>query len=523
MLRDTRRRRGQFWSGLHFECVLLAPRDFIFIHPAIGGRSVTPQHVSDQKLAQLLPHRADERFVPAASTTFSNDLFRAGLAILLELRKHPRAITRIAQQLSEIQRIFQSKRCALSRVRAHSMLGISDQNDALAMPGRKRFDVVDVHAQKRDGSLEQRSHRANAGYIDNEVPAQGAVDYSAALELPDGLLVTPVSLTSSSNWADMRRFADQDITFLASLSFGAPIPWALHDRSWGKLFTQEVRLQSLGESPAQWLIGGFYLNQDADLSQFVPDYSCPACLPTLLAGQDFALDYPRSRFSEQEQRAVIGDISYVFASRWTVGAGARYLEEDLTALDGAVDGILTTPTTQTTQNKGSVYELNPSAYVGTYRTLRRSDTAWEKAFDIVGDEKVTAMPDGTLLHSALGEPARWIEVGEGVFRAANDDLFFSFKNDRSGSPAYIVGYFPPISGQRVEELIFKIPTMLYIALALPLLALVPAMAALYFVVVVWKSAACRMRTRIYYSVTTLTTILFLWILSYWNLLGYHFG
>jgi len=193
----------------------------------------------------------------------------------------------------------------------------------------------------------------------------------------------------------------------------------------------------------------------------------------------------------------------------------------------------------------------------------------------------------------LGEPARWIEVGEGVFRAANDDLFLSFKNDQSGSPAYIVGYFPPISGQRIawyetgmltlilsvvsvvlfvamivsavrkrridrdgprnirwarpalavaggllllflvllalvfagglEELIFKVPTLLYIALALPLLALVPAAAALYFVAVVWKSAAWRMRTRIYYSVTTLAAILFLWILSYWKLLGYHFG
>jgi iron complex outermembrane recepter protein len=172
-----------------------------------------------------------------------------------------------------------------------------------------------------------------------------------------------VSLVSASNWVEMNRFFDQDITFLAALSFGgAPVPWGLNDKSWGKLFTQELRLQSRGETPLQWLMGVFYLKQDADLSQFVPDYSCPACLPQLVTGDDFALDFRRQRFSEQRQQSVFGDISYALTSQWTVGAGARYLEEDLTSIDGVSTGLLAPPPGDAPR-EGSVYELNPSAYV----------------------------------------------------------------------------------------------------------------------------------------------------------------
>ncbi len=73
-----------------------------------------------------------------------------------------------------------------------------------------------------------------------------------------------VSLTSASNWSKMTRFTNQDITYLAEVNFGAPNPWPLRDRSVGKLFTQELRLQSLGDGPFQWLAGLFYLKQTAD-------------------------------------------------------------------------------------------------------------------------------------------------------------------------------------------------------------------------------------------------------------------
>jgi outer membrane receptor protein involved in Fe transport len=290
-----------------------------------------------------------------------------------------------------------------------------------------------------------------AGYVDNVSPAQASVDYSGALGLPDGMLVTPAipafthkdinsedtwgartslqwrvtdrlrfdlgytvqddqlnsephadptigeyeqrrpldqfehggygerinitsgvvsydwdtaSLVSASNWMRMNRFSNSDITFLAEGAFGAPIPWGLNDRSIGRLFTQEVRLQSRGESPLQWIVGLYYLSQKADFSQFVPDFSCPACLPQLLAGQDFGLSAPLSRFSEQKQRSVFGEISYAFTPQWTVGVGGRYLRDEVTAIGQPVEGILVgglmpaDPTRSGTNN-----ESNPSAYV----------------------------------------------------------------------------------------------------------------------------------------------------------------
>jgi iron complex outermembrane recepter protein len=175
-----------------------------------------------------------------------------------------------------------------------------------------------------------------------------------------------VSLVAASNWSELKRFTNQDITFLGALSppFLTPIPWGLHDRSIGKLFTQELRLQSRGDGPLRWLVGGFFLSQDADLAQFVPDYSCPTCAPEVLAGQNFGLDAPLAKFSEEEQRAIFAEVSYDLTERWTLGVGARYLEDDLTNIGSASEGILGggsvaagAPTTD------SAYEFNPSAYL----------------------------------------------------------------------------------------------------------------------------------------------------------------
>ncbi len=101
-----------------------------------------------------------------------------------------------------------------------------------------------------------------------------------------------VSLISASSWVEMKRFSDQDIAFLAEASGLPPLPWGLHDSSEGELFTQEVRVQSRGDQPLQWTVGAYFQNSEASFAQFVPDYSCPACLGQVARGQDFELDAP---------------------------------------------------------------------------------------------------------------------------------------------------------------------------------------------------------------------------------------
>jgi Outer membrane receptor proteins, mostly Fe transport len=177
-----------------------------------------------------------------------------------------------------------------------------------------------------------------------------------------------VSLFSASSWTEMKRFSDQDIGFLAAASGLPPLPWGLNDYSEGELFTQEVRLQSRGEQPLQWTVGAYYLKQEAKFSQFVPDYSCPACLGEVVRGQSFELDAPLAKFYENEQKSIFAQASYDLTEKWTVGLGARYLEDDITDFDIAADGFLIRgtapgPTTPEPPQKGHVSQLNPSAYL----------------------------------------------------------------------------------------------------------------------------------------------------------------
>src|SRR5581483_1206743 len=142
----------------------------------------------------------------------------------------------------------------------------------------------------------------------------------------------PVSLMSISNWMQMRRYHDQDITFLGNLYFGAPVPFGLADSSLGRVFTQEVRLQSRGEGKLQWTLGGFYLHQYANLGQYATDYSCPLCLPLVEFGQTYAYNVPPQTFSDQEQRSLFGTLSYDSLPHWPVGVRGRSLPEAIRRL-----------------------------------------------------------------------------------------------------------------------------------------------------------------------------------------------
>ena len=89
-------------------------------------------------------------------------------------------------------------------------------------------------------------------------------------------------------------------------------------------------------------------------------------------------------------------------------------------------------------------------YAGTYRSLRHSYTKFEKVFSAFGDGAVTPMPDGTLMMGDIfGKQARWVEVGDGVFRLQNGDAFAAFKGDDGGRATHVVGLFPPIVASRI--------------------------------------------------------------------------
>ena len=174
-----------------------------------------------------------------------------------------------------------------------------------------------------------------------------------------------VSLVSASNYTKLKTGYRDDASIFVQGILGVPVPWEDRTGSEGEVFTQEVRLQSRGGSPLQWLAGLFYLDQKADVSQTVFDRSCPSCFSTLDFGDDIAIGtVGNPRFVNQEQRSIFGEVSYDFGRRWTLGVGGRYLEEDVERLQSPLVGWLAGGFTPAeTPREGSSSEVNPSAYL----------------------------------------------------------------------------------------------------------------------------------------------------------------
>jgi iron complex outermembrane recepter protein len=240
-----------------------------------------------------------------------------------------------------------------------------------------------------------------------------------------------VSLTSASSYTRLSRFASQDIGFLAAAAGLGSQLWALQDRSKGESFTQEIRVQSRGDGPLQWLAGYFYLNSNFDYGQYVPDYSCPTCLPEVTMGQPFALETVGQNVGEkQRQQSVFAEVSYSFTPQWTLGVGGRYLRDYLESFTSAIDGFLVggpQPALPPVGGRSSIF--NPSGYIRfkandemTYylqaaRGFRSGTTNQALAYDPNGPCGATAAADGvgpltdpdTLWTYELGMKSTWAD------------------------------------------------------------------------------------------------------------------
>jgi iron complex outermembrane receptor protein len=126
-------------------------------------------------------------------------------------------------------------------------------------------------------------------------------------------------LTSISSYhdADMTRFEDDDSNTLT----------IIHDTFLvdADFVSQELRLTSNLAGPMNWLVGLYYYSDDLHSNIFFnsldlgppPDLGVP--VPIYL-GQDVR--------QKTDTYAVFGDISYVFAERWTASLGLRYTKDE---------------------------------------------------------------------------------------------------------------------------------------------------------------------------------------------------
>jgi CubicO group peptidase (beta-lactamase class C family) len=141
--------------------------------------------------------------------------------------------------------------------------------------------------------------------------------------------------------------------------------------------------------------------------------------------------------------------------------------------------------------------------------------------------------ESPVLHGVL------ILIGVALFISTLVGAIRRRKADRAGTPGlrwarwalaaagvlligFLLGIVISVAGG-IDELIFGYPTAFYVALALPLLALLPTALAIYYAVQLWRTRAWTLGARVHYSAALVTVLLFFLVLNYWNLIGYRIG
>lgn len=186
-----------------------------------------------------------------------------------------------------------------------------------------------------DGDLKARQ------FVDT--PFSKDIDYLAAtLDWDLGF----ATFTSATGYSDASTVITVDGTIpygeVANLLLGLPEPGssAFVNRLNLEKYTQEFRLTSSGDGPLQWLVGGFYSNEEGNNSQLVTLNQMDGTpLPApfdAIAGTLAYLELP----TKYREVAVFGNLDYEFTDAFTLGVGVRYAENRQSFSQNVTEGIL---------------------------------------------------------------------------------------------------------------------------------------------------------------------------------------
>src|SRR5690606_10969389 len=160
----------------------------------------------------------------------------------------------------------------------------------------------------------------------------GFADFVSATSYADTATAVRSDMTLSYGEYPL-AFLDADPTLVAGSAY-------LDNRLDLTQFTQEVRLQSKSGEAFEWLVGGFYSDEEGDNYQYVAlDQLDGSPLPAPwdgIIGVLGELVIP----STYEETAVFANASYRFGERFKLGAGVRFSRNDQQFQQNVIGGVL---------------------------------------------------------------------------------------------------------------------------------------------------------------------------------------
>jgi iron complex outermembrane receptor protein len=196
----------------------------------------------------------------------------------------------------------------------------------------------------------------------------------AALEITADLGFA--ELTSATGYSKFDEFGQRDQTDLLitlDYSYEAFPQFSAYTRDWqeDRRFNQEIRLVSKHDGPWHWIGGAFYnrLKVDSFSTEYTPQYSQYLGGPV----RPDDLEYYAVVYTDLEEKALFGEISYDITDKWQVTFGARWYDYDLrtrtavdfpllyTVFDGRAPDSLELDFTPTGQSdNGTLFKFNTS-------------------------------------------------------------------------------------------------------------------------------------------------------------------
>jgi outer membrane receptor protein involved in Fe transport len=317
----------------------------------------------------------------------------------------------------------------------------SEAFDFTATYTRQTADVGSrrASAEGHDDGFGGEYGRYEAGSVQLE-PAESDLDlFSAEMNVDLGF----ATLTSSTSYYERSGRSISENTgfyasknWLAGFYYNSPRPLARADRGYtDEAFIQEVRLVSSNEGPFNWVLGGYYQDQEtgADQISTLAGYKAWASqafswMSNGFGYSDIDNDFDYDSITEIKETALFGEFTYDVSDRLHLTAGFRWFDSSVSS-DATIDlpfwNAIFDPAVVTDAKSGkkdTLFKVNASYDL--------SDTSMIYATVSEGYRRggSTAVP----LTGAFAEDPVWLTYGSDTnrnfelgFKGGNNDLRYT--------------------------------------------------------------------------------------------------